>query len=146
MTAHKVTRQTKLTPQRTHFILEKLTQWLNKLHIHPLWQTAHIVVRLDGHRRATRKGNGFDHIRIQSTLRKEISPANTLSLIFKDIDEQTTNDLTLALWIGLTFQCGDKDLRRIHMHQRDIVMLAEQGDDLLTFIQPHQTGINIDTG
>ena len=32
------------------------------------------------------------------------------------------------------------------MHERDIIMLAEQADDLLALIHPHQAVIDIDTG
>src|ERR1700686_502102 len=47
MPMHHVLWQTKLHTELAHFVLEQFAQRLQKLQLHVLSQTAHIVVRLD---------------------------------------------------------------------------------------------------
>src|SRR5690606_18442152 len=61
--------------ERADFVLEQFTQWLDQLHVHAFRQTAHIVMRLDGDRRAAGERHGFDDVRVERALGEEFCPA-----------------------------------------------------------------------
>ena len=64
MAADEVFGQPELAAQRSHFVLEQLAQRLEQPHVHPLGQTADVVMRLDGDGRAAGGGYALDHIGI----------------------------------------------------------------------------------
>ena len=138
--------QTKLLAQRAHFVFEQFSHWLNQLHIHTLGQATDIVMAFNGNTGAAGERNALNHIRIKRALRQKIRPANRIGLFFKNVNERTTNDFALLLWVADAVQLAKKQLRGIFMHQLDIEMVAEQPDHLFAFAGPHHAGIDIHAG
>ncbi len=67
-------------------------------------------------------------------LRQEIRAADLLGLRVEHVDEQTADGLALHFGIGDAFELAEERLRCIHMHQRDVVVVAEQVDDGLGLV------------
>ena len=146
MTPHKRLGQSQLAPQFAHFILEELTQWLDQVHIHAFGQSANIMVALDRDAWPAGEADTFDHIGVERALREEIGAADLFGLGFEQVNKSAADEFALFLRISDTRQPGKEGLLRIDRDQRDVVMVAEQGDDLLGLIQAHQAMIDIDAG
>ncbi len=77
---------------------------------------------------------------------RKFGAADFLGLGVEHVDEQFADDLALGLGIVDAFQRVDERVGRIHMHQRDVVAVAEHGDDALGFGEPHQAVIDQHAG
>ena len=119
-------------PSAAHLVLEQLAERLDQLHLHPLGQAADIVVRLDRHRRAAERRDALDHVRIERALGEEIGAADLLRLVLEDVDEQPA-DRSSASPPGRSTpaSASRKALARVDMDERDVVVAAEELDDLL---------------
>ena len=146
MAADEGFRQAELAAEHAHLVLEQLAQRLDQLHVHALGQAADIVVRLDRHRRPAGERHALDHVRIERALREEIRAADLLRLLLEHIDEQPADGLALDLRIGRAGERVEEQLLGLHMHQRDVVVVAEQRDDLLALAEPHQPVIDEHAG
>ena len=72
MAADEGLRQSQLTAERPHLVLEQFAQRLDQLHVHALGQAADIVVRLDRHRRAAGERHALDHIGVERALGQKL--------------------------------------------------------------------------
>ena len=103
---HQILRQTQLTAQLPHLVLEEHPQRLDDLlEIHIIRQAAHIVMALD-HSGVT--GAGLDHIRVNRTLSQVIHLADLFGFLLKDPDEFLADDLPLALRLADAGQLAQK--------------------------------------
>jgi hypothetical protein len=66
-------RQAELDAQAPHLVLEQLAQRFHELQVHPLGQSADVVVRLDDVRLAGARAGGLDHVRIDRALGQEFA-------------------------------------------------------------------------
>jgi hypothetical protein len=119
--------QAEFAAEHADLVLEQFAQRLDQLHVHALGQAADIVVRLDGHRGAAGEGDAFDHVRIERALGEEIGAADLLGLFLEHLDEEPADGLALLFRVGLAFERVDEGVGRVHMDERDVVMLAEHG-------------------
>ena len=124
-------RQAELAAERAHLVLEQLAQRLDQLELHALGQAADIVMRLDGGRRAAGRRHALDHVGIERALRQEIDLADLLGLLVEHVDEQLADGLALGLGIGDAGERGEEARAGIDRDQRDVVVAAEELDDLL---------------
>ena len=60
--------------------------------------------------------------------------ADLLGFGVEHVDEQAADGLALQFGVGDAFELAEKLLRRIHMHQRDVVVVPEQIDHGLGFV------------
>jgi hypothetical protein len=142
----KASRQAELAAQCAHLVLEQFAQRLDQLHVHPLGQAADIVVALDRHRRPAGEADALDHVRIERALGEEIGAADLPRLRLEDVDEGLADELALGLGLVEPGEAAEELVGGVHMDQRDVVMVAEQADDLLGLVRPHQAVIDEDAG
>ena len=119
---------------------------LDQLHVHARGQTADIVVRLDRHRRAAGERHALDHVGIERALRQKFGAADLLRLGIEHVDEQASDGLALEFGIGDAGEFAEELLRRIHMHQRNVVVVPEQVDHGLAFVLAQQAVIDEHAG
>ena len=105
-------------------------------------KAADIVVRLDRHRRAAGERHALDHVGIERALRQEVRAADLLGFRIEHVDEQPPDGLALDFGVGDAFELAEELLRGINMHQRDVVVMPEQVDDGLGFIEPQHAVID----
>src|SRR3546814_5207137 len=63
-------------------------------------------------------------------LRQEIRTTDLRRLLLEDVDEGAADDLALALGIVDALQLAEEELAGVAVHQRDVVVMAEQLDHL----------------
>ena len=146
MAAHKLIVEAQLAAKRAHFVLEEFAQGFDQLHIHTLWQAAHIVMRFDRHRRPAGEADAFDHIGIERALREEIRPAQLCRLFLEYGNKFAANKFALFLWVSDTIKARHKAFLGIHHDQRDVVMIAEQFFDLFAFVKAQKPVIDENAG
>ena len=127
----KAVGQAELAAERPHLVLEQLAQRLDQLELHALRQAADIVMRLDGGRRAAGRRHALDHVGIERALGEELDVAELLGLRLEHLDEQLADDLALRLGVGDAGERVEEARAGIDRDERDVVMAAEQLDDLL---------------
>src|SRR6187455_3204709 len=104
------------------------------------------MMRFDGGRWAAERGSALDHVWIERALRQETDVADLVSLRLEHIDEQLADHLALDLGVGDPLQ-RIKELRRgINGDERDVIVAAEEIDDLLRFAFAEQAMIHEDAG
>ncbi len=103
------------------------------------------MVGLDRHAGSTKRTDALDHIGIECALGEEIGAADLAGLLLEDIDEELADGLALGFRVRHAVERAEKGFARIHMHQRDVVIAAEERDDFLAFMGTHQAMIDIDT-
>ena len=77
---------------------------------------------------------------------RKSAPPILLRLFLEHVDEGLADELALLFGIGLAGEPGEELLFGVHVDQRDVVVVAEQGDDLLGLVQPHQPVVDEDAG
>src|SRR3954467_14255925 len=130
MAANKRLRQPELAAEHAHFVFKKFAQRLDELHVHALGQAADIVMRLDRVRGTAGEGHALDHVGIKRALRQKFRRAaaiagDLLGLAFEYRDEQPADDLALLFGIANAEQRAQKKLLRIHVYERDVVVVAK---------------------
>ena len=143
MAADEFFRQPELAAEGAHLVLEQFAQRLDEAHVHALGQAADVVVALDGHRGAAREGHALDDVRIEGALRQELGRLLTvlgdlLRLGLEHVDEEAADRLALRLGVGDAVELAQKNVLRLHMHERDVVAVAEQSHDLLGLAQAQE--------
>jgi len=78
--------QAALGTEGAHLVLEQLAQGLDELQLHLFGQAAHVVVRLDGGRRAFVR-DGFDDVRVQGSLHQVVGAAQLVRFLIEHGDE-----------------------------------------------------------
>ena len=92
---------THLKTYATQLILEEEAKRLYKTELHALGEPTDIVVALDDR---TRDAEGFDDVRINGPLAKPLNVLELVCLFIEDLDEATTDDLTLLFGISDTLE------------------------------------------
>lgn len=133
MAANDMLGDTKLTAKLTDLILEQLTKRLDELHVHTVRQAANVMVRLDSYGRPTGEAHALNNIRVQRTLRQELSTTKLCSFLFKDFDKQAADRLALDLGVLDASKSVEKQIRCIAMNQTYIESATECGHDFFRF-------------
>src|SRR3546814_3093215 len=105
---------------------------------------AHVVVRLDGDAGAAGEGDRLDDVGIERALRQEIRTTDLRRLLLEDVDEGAADDLALALGIVDALQLAEEELAGVAVHQRDVVVMAEQLDHLPGLVLAQQAVVDED--
>ena len=92
---------THLKTYATHLILEEEAKGFDKTELHTLGEPTYIVVTLDDR---TRDAEGLDDVRINGPLTKPLDILELVSFFVEDLDEATTDDLTLLFGISDTLE------------------------------------------
>ncbi len=106
--------------ERPDLVLEEEAQGLHQAQAHPLGKAAHVVVRLDGDRRPSRRRNALDHVRVERALGEEVA-ANGLGLLLENLDEETADGLALRLGIRHAVERVEEEVGRVHLVEEDVV-------------------------
>ncbi len=138
--------QPELAAELAHLVLEQFAQGLDQLHVHALGQAADIVVALDRHRRAAGEADALDDVGIERALREEVGAADLFRFGLEHVDELGADELALGFRIADPVEPAEEVGARVHVHQRDVVAVAEQAHDLLGLAQPHQPMVDEDAG
>ena len=104
------------------------------------------MVRFDRDRRAADGAHRLDHVGIERSLREELDVAELLRLLVEHVDKGGADPLALFLGVGDAGELGQKQLAGVAMNQRDVVVAAEQVDDLFGLAGAQQAGIDKDAG
>uniref|UniRef100_A0A0N4ZGT3 NAD-specific glutamate dehydrogenase n=1 Tax=Parastrongyloides trichosuri TaxID=131310 RepID=A0A0N4ZGT3_PARTI len=146
MAADEGVGQAQFPAQYAHFVLEQFAQGLDQLQLHEVRQAADVVVALDDVRGAAGRGHALDHVGVEGALGQEGGAFDLGGLAVEHLDEDAADGLALGFRVRNPGQLAEEFLRRINVHQRDVVVLAEQGRDLLGLVLAHQAGVHEDTG
>ncbi|MNX96311.1 hypothetical protein D3C86_1286230 [compost metagenome] len=138
--------QAQFAAQGADLVLEQFAQRLDQLQLHEVRQAADIVVALDHRRRAARGRDALDHVGIEGALRQELGAFDLGGLAVEDLDEDAADGLALGLRVRNPGQLAEEFLRRINVHQRDVIVLTEQFRDLLGLVLAQQAGVDEDAG
>jgi hypothetical protein len=123
---HHLLRQTQYSANFSHFVFEKLPQWLNQPELHPLGQSPHIVVTLDQGSRIARNRHTLDHIRIQRPLSQKLgSTPHLLRCFIKNVNEFPSDDLPFLLRIGHPTESAQKSLSGIDHRQVEVPVFSK---------------------
>jgi hypothetical protein len=87
----------------------------------------------------------LDHVGIERALR-EVGAADLLGLGLEHVDEGLADELALGFGIGRAFKAAQEHLGDVGMDERDVVVVAEQRDDLFGLAQTHQAMVDEDAG
>ena len=79
-------------------------------------------------------------------MRQELDIADLVRLFVEDVDEGGADRLALFFRVSNSAELFEEKPARIAMDQRDVVMAAEEADDLLRLARPQQAGIDKDAG
>ncbi len=130
LAAHARLAQTELAAEPAHLVLEQLAQRLDELHVHPLGETAHVVVALD-RRRRTLERDRLDHVRVERPLRQEADRTRLalerLGLVLEDADERLADDLPLPLGVGHAVERLEEPLARVDDAHAEVLELGLDG-------------------
>ena len=138
--------QSQFAAQFAHLVLEQLAQGLDQPQFHARRQAADIVMRFDRDRRTAERAHRLDHVGVEGSLRQELDIADLLRLFVEDVDERGADRFALFFGVGDAGELFEEQVARVAMDQRDVVMAAEQVDDLLSLARPQQAGIDEDAG
>jgi hypothetical protein len=69
-------------------------------------------------------------------------PADRLGFRLEDVDERTADELALRLGVGDARKPGHERFLGVDVDERDVVMVAEQRDDLVRFATAHQAVVD----
>ena len=92
------------------------------------------------------EADAFDYVGIERALGEEIGAADLAGFFLEDVDEGLADQLALGLGLVESGEAGEEALRGVHVDERDVVMVAEQRDDLLGLVGAHQAVIDEDAG
>ncbi len=126
MPADQSVGKPELAAERTHLILEQFAQRLEQLQLHPLRESADIVVRLDGDAGSAGKRHRFDDVGVERALGEKLGAADFVRLLVKYIDECGADDLALLLGIADAPQMPKKERPRVALDERNVVVAAKQ--------------------
>ena len=104
------------------------------------------MVALDRRRRPAGEADALDHVGIKRPLRQEFRTAQLRRFLLEYRDKLAADELALGLGVSDARKPGHEAVFRIDHHQRDIVMVAEQGLHLFALIEPQQTMIDKHAG
>ena len=72
---------------------------------------------------------------IERALRQELGAADLLRLRLEHLDEEPADGLALHLRVRHALERADEEVLRLHVHERDVVVVPEQGHDLLGLVR-----------
>ncbi len=88
----------------------------------------------------------LDHIGIERPLGEKLDITQFLRLLVEHVDKDGADPLALFFGIGDAGELGQKQIAGIAMNERDVVVTAEQVDDLFGLAGAQQAGIDKDAG
>ena len=88
----------------------------------------------------------LDHVGIERSLGEEFDVAELLRLLVEHVDKGGADLLSLLFGIGDAGEFGKKQVAGVAMDKRDVVMAAEQLDDLLGLARAQHPGVDKDAG
>jgi len=133
-----------LTAEFAHLVLEQHAQRLDQFQLHGLGQAAHIVMRLDGDARAARRRHALDHVGVERALGEKVGVLDLLALLLEHLDEQPADDLAFSFRVAHAFKRAQEALARVDRDQRNVVVPAEQLDDLGRLVLAQQAVVHED--
>mmetsp|Transcript_2866 Transcript_2866/g.8726 ORF Transcript_2866/g.8726 Transcript_2866/m.8726 type:complete len:440 (+) Transcript_2866:367-1686(+) len=134
----RLRRHAQLQAHRADLVLEQLAQGLDQLQLHHVLDAAHVVVRLDGGRRALVR-HALDHIWVQRALQQEGGRRVQLGRkVLKHVNERVANDLALALRVLYAAERRQESLACVHAHQVDAQVRLEALHHLLGLVHAQQ--------
>ena len=77
---------------------------------------------------------------------RKSAPPIFLRLLLEHVDEELADGLALDLRVGHALERADEQVLRLHVDERDVVVVAEERDDLLGFGCAHQAVVDEDAG
>ncbi len=114
MAVHKFPGQAHVHADSPHLILEQLAQRFHKLKLHPIGQSAHVMVRLDDVRLTELARRRLNDVRIDGPLRQPSHIRDGMRLLIEDVDERISDDLAFRLGLILAAQLVEEFRLRIH--------------------------------
>ena len=113
MAAEDIRIQAEGAAYAAHLILEEEAERLHNLEVHLLWKSAHVVVALDGGRRALDRA-GLDHVRVDCTLSQPTRILDSLGNGIEFLHEILTDGLALLFRIRHTLEVREEAVGRLH--------------------------------
>src|SRR5687768_14166275 len=104
------------------------------------------MMRFDRRGRATGKGDALDHVGIERPLREEIDLAELLRLLLEHLDEDAADGLPFRFRVADAGKLGEEARSSAHRHERNVVMAAEEIDDLARLVLAQEAMIDEDAG
>src|SRR5205807_6963779 len=86
----------------------------------------------------------LDHVRIECALGQELDAAELCGLLVEDVDKGGADRLALGFGVGDPGKPRQKQIAGVAMNERDVVVAAEEIDDLLGLPGAQQAGIDKD--
>jgi hypothetical protein len=77
---------------------------------------------------------------------RKSAPPIFFRLGIEHVDEEAADGLALHFGVGDAFEFAEENLRRINVHQRDVVVVPEQVDDGLGFVEPQHAVVDEHAG
>ncbi len=95
-------------------------------------------MRLDRDRRAAGERHALDDVGIERALGEEVGAADLRSLRLEHLDEMLADGLALRLGVGDARQRVQELLLGVHVHERNVVVIAEEAHHLLGLAETHR--------
>jgi hypothetical protein len=77
---------------------------------------------------------------------RNAAPSILAASLVEDLDEQAADGLALGLRVADAGQLAQEHVAGVHVDQRDVVVVAEQGDDLVGLVLAQQAGVDEHAG
>src|SRR5690606_4106500 len=135
MAINHIVRQAEGNTELSYFILEQFAKRFQQLQMQGLWQTADIVVTLNGMCLLSLGAGRFDDIRINRTLCQPLRLRQLSRLFLEYMNKLTTDYLTFSFRICDTFKFIQEPLTGIHMDHPDTQISGEGLHYLFSLIQ-----------
>ncbi len=99
------------------------------------------------HRRRTAGGrDALDNVGIEGALGEKGGAFDFAGLALEELDEQPADRLALGFWVGDPGQRAKEIFSRINVQQGNVVVVAEEVDDLPRLVAAQQAGVDKDAG
>ena len=112
----------KLLAKLADFVLEKVSERLNELKVHILWQAAHVVVAFDY---CGVFGAALDNIWINGSLEEVINIFQLAGFFFKNTDKLFADDLALAFRIIYAGQLAEEAVFAVYTDKVHLKTILE---------------------
>jgi len=131
------------------FILEEVSQRLDQLELHPQWQTAHVVVALDGLAGAL-DAAGFDDVGVERALDKPVHSSrffgDARGFVVEDGNELGADDLPLLLRFDDACKFCEEALACVDGYDLEAELVAQILLNVLKFVFAQDAVVDEDAG
>ena len=104
------------------------------------------MVALDHRRGPAPGGNALDHVGIEGALGQEGRALDLRRLAVEDVHEQPADGLALGLRVRDALKLAEEKFTGVNVYERNVVVVAEHGHDLLGLVEPQEPGVHEDAG